>query len=238
MLAFNGDAKLKTDLIAEVIKHRLADQIVAGTYGDIEDNKFKGCAVGCTLHSYGLLQGREIDTADHSVYEEFGIPSILARLQDSIFEGLPQELRVTWPERFYQAISEGADLTKVWPKFAIWLLIDAEHGVIKYESSQDIRSSIHRVAELYANNGTHEEFSKATSAAHAHALSSSAAYANYAANYAAYAAGCSAYNYAYAGDAASAASAAASAYAYYDGARYIATIVQSEKLLELLEEAK
>lgn len=48
MKAFHSDPTLKRDLLAEVEKHRLADAIIAGTYGKIDGGKFKGCAVGCS----------------------------------------------------------------------------------------------------------------------------------------------------------------------------------------------
>jgi hypothetical protein len=208
MQAFHNDPQLKQDLLAEVAKHRLADSIIKGTYGEFGGSQFKGCAVGCSLKSYANIKGIELSTSNHGLYEEhFGIPRILARLEDRIFEGLPDDLAQTWPERFFNAIKPGADLTKVWPKFAIWLLIDAEHGVIKYASRPDCRSAIQRVAELYQSNGTKEEFRAAAAAAYAAAAAADAA----AAAAAAYAADAADAAYAAADAAAAAAYAAADA---------------------------
>jgi hypothetical protein len=236
MQAFHNDPQLKQDLLAEVEKHRLADSIIKGTYGEFEGSQFKGCAVGCSLKSYANIKGIELSTSDHGLYENnFGIPRILARLEDRIFEGLPDDLSQTWPERFFNAIKPGADLTKVWPKFAIWLLIDAEHGVIKYASRPDCRSAIQRVAELYQSNGTKEEFRAAAAAAAyaaAYAAYAAADAADAAADAAAYAAADAAYA---AADAADAAADAADAAA---DARQKAFVVQSEKLLELMAEAE
>lgn len=90
MLSFNQE--LKDELVAEIIKHREADQIIQRTYGSEVDGVWKGCAVGCAIHSLNVSKGKNLKTSDHSVYEtEFGIPRILARLEDRIFEGLSVE---------------------------------------------------------------------------------------------------------------------------------------------------
>lgn len=78
MKAFHGDQKLKDDLLAEVEKHRVADQIIGGTYGkENGSGKWQGCAVGCSIRSYNLLKGKNVSTSDHSSYPElFGIPQM------------------------------------------------------------------------------------------------------------------------------------------------------------------
>ena len=83
LLAFKGKQEVKDFYMNSVREHRLADEIVKGQYW----KEGKGCAVGCTLHS-----------GDHSKYPVLlGIPIVLARLQDGIFEGLPNALAMTWP---------------------------------------------------------------------------------------------------------------------------------------------
>src|SRR6202008_414365 len=110
MLAFHNDQKIKDKYLSRVIAHQKADEIVKGIYW----KNGKGCAVGCTIHGN-----------DHSKYEkELGIPIILARLEDGIFENLPDDLAKLWPEQFLNAINVGSDLSSVWPKFANWLLVD------------------------------------------------------------------------------------------------------------------
>lgn len=89
MLAYHNDPSIKTALLAQLEGHRLADQIVKGQYWQ----NGKGCAVGCTIHS-----------GNHAEYEtRFGIPQALARLEDMIFEGLPNDLAMVWPGRFTSA---------------------------------------------------------------------------------------------------------------------------------------
>jgi hypothetical protein len=235
MRAFNGDPALKAGLIKEVHAHRLADRLIHGTYGESGNGFHGGCAVGCSIESYRKLTGRKLRRDKHEVYEDFGIPKVLARLEDGIFEGLPREYAQEWPEKFFQAIKPGADLSGVWPQFAQWLLVDSEWGVIKYIKKEEHRQVIQRVADLYAagDKSTKDEFRQAAEACRAvrrhYAAYADAAYADaaYAAAYAAYAAAAYA---AYAAD-------AAAAYAAYAAARQKARTAQANKLMELLHAA-
>ena len=110
LVAYRSDPEIKANILAQLAAHRAADQIVKGQYWE----RGKGCAVGCTVHS-----------DDHMAYERrFGIPVVLARLEDTIFEGLPNERALDWPMRFMDAIKPGQDLSLVGWKFQHWLLTD------------------------------------------------------------------------------------------------------------------
>jgi len=219
MIAYHGKQEVKDLYLNRVQEHRKADQLIQG-YGYWEDGK--GCAVGCTLHS-----------GKHSNYEsELGVPVVLAHLEEHLFERLPKENARLWPEQFLAAIRPGADLSMVWPKFAIWLLVDPADGVVKFAKNA---APIQAVANLYqrriaGDEPSITEWKSARQAAYA-AYAAAAAYAAYAA--AAYAAAAAAY-----ADAAYAAAYAAAAYAAaYAAAEQAAIIRQSEKLLELLRAA-
>ena len=113
MLAYHNDPTIKSDILAQLAKHRAADELVQG-YGYWQDGK--GCAVGCTLYS-----------GDHMEYEtRFGIPVMIARLEDCIFEWLPVEAARAWPERLMSSIAPGADLSRVGWQFLYWLLTDEQ----------------------------------------------------------------------------------------------------------------
>jgi hypothetical protein len=148
MLAFHNDPAIKENYLARVRAHRLADEIVQGR-GYWRDGR--GCAVGCTIHG-----------DDHDAYErELGIPAHLAHLEDRIFENLPVHLSWEWPEMFLSAIRPGADLAKVWPQFAAWLLNDPTDGVInfvdeKFVGATQVRDAIKRVAQLYSDGCTEQ----------------------------------------------------------------------------------
>jgi hypothetical protein len=242
LIAFNRDPALKAGLIEEVHAHRVADRLVHGTYGESGNGFHGGCAVGCSIESYRKLSGKKLRRDRHEVYEEFGIPRLLARLEDGIFEGLPRDYAQEWPEKFFQAIPVGADLSGVWPQFAQWLLVDAEWGVIKYIKKEEHQKVIQRVADLYAagDKATRDEFLEAARAcrevreryAAAAAYAAAAYAAAAAAAAAAYAAADAAYAAAYA--AADAAYAAAYAAGAYADARQKARTAQANKLMELL----
>ncbi len=86
MLAFHGKKEVKAEFVARVKAHALADEIVHGHYWE----RGKGCAVGCTIHG-----------SDHGEYEvQLGIPRILARLEDCIFEGMENGDSKKFPLRF------------------------------------------------------------------------------------------------------------------------------------------
>ena len=135
MQAFLGKASVKREYLSRVRKHRKADELIHGTYWE----HGKGCAVGCTVHS-----------GNHGDYEtQLGIPRILARLEDGIFESLSNGKAQEWPERFLSAIKPGADLSLVWPKFAVWMLIDAKYGVLQFAKTVRTKKAIQDVADAY-----------------------------------------------------------------------------------------
>lgn len=114
MLAYLDDPKIKAKYLKRVRAHAKADEIVKGYYW--QDGK--GCAVGCTIHSdrYGAYE------------TELGIPGMLARLEDMIFEGAAAGFAKAWPERFLKAIKPGADLSNVGWRFQHWRLLDPAYG--------------------------------------------------------------------------------------------------------------
>jgi hypothetical protein len=110
MIAYHGRQSDKSAILAQLQAHHDADEIIKRRYW----KNGKGSAVGCTLHS-----------SDHAEYEpRFGIPQMLAHLEETIFEGLPNDKAKDWPLRFMGAIRPGADLSLVGWKFLHWLLTD------------------------------------------------------------------------------------------------------------------
>lgn len=127
MLSFHNDAAIKEKYLSRVRSHRKMDNILQR----IGWQNGKGCAVGCTLENYG-----------HSRYPiELGLPEWLARLEDAIFEGLPNELAMYWPENFLQSIPVGIDVEIVKHKIAIKrldrLLKIQQENLGKYDSTLD-----------------------------------------------------------------------------------------------------
>ena len=139
MQAFHNDPAIKAFYLARVAAHRDADEIRHGYYWE----GGKGCAVGCTLHS-----------SDHAAYElELGIPRILARLEDGIFESLASPEDQVWPHAFLEAIPVGADLHIIWPRFFLRIATDTQYGLLQYVEAPRFakqKASIQKVIEYYA----------------------------------------------------------------------------------------
>lgn len=140
LLSFHNDPAIKEKYLNRLRLHYKADEIIKGTYWE----NGKGCAVGCTVHS-----------SNHASYEsELGIPQILARLEDRIFEGLPNEKAKEFPIQFLEAIPVGVDLDPVWRKFMIWLLIDETEGVIRQAKIDKTKKAIKDVAKAFSDSLT------------------------------------------------------------------------------------
>ena len=213
MKAYHNDPAVKSAILAQLVGHRKADEIVKGQYWE----GGKGCAVGCTLH-----------TSDHAEYEtRFGIPQMLAHLEDRIFEGLPNGVAKAWPERFMGTIEPGADLSRVGWQFLHWLITD--ESMTPGISDPLVRNAVKQCADVLVplmKGGAVDEdaaWSAARSAVRsAESAARSAASAAWSANNAARSAAWSAEN---AESAASAARSAAWSAAY---------IRMADKLIELI----
>ncbi len=142
--AFHNDASLKDFLLAELAKHREHDRIIRGTYWE----NGRGCAVGCTLEALRIRSCRpDIDHESHiTLAKELDIPLILVRFEDHLFERLPAAESQAWPERFTRAIKVGADLSMIWPRFALWLLTEE---VPRYVQDRRSLVSLEKVGALY-----------------------------------------------------------------------------------------
>lgn len=236
MLAYHNDPTIKAKLLADLQAHADHDRLVKGQYWE----NGKGCAVGCTLQSFGAD-----NTSDHAEYERLlGIPQILARLEDVIFEGLPNVAAMKWPMRFSAAITPGADLSRVGWKFLYWLLTDE----LPKTDDKRVNAAIAQCAAVLlplthgepvdreAADAARYAAAEAEEAADAAASASSASSAAYAARFAASAAAQAASAAAQAARFAAAAASVASA----AGVTGFAASYQrmADKLIELLEQAK
>lgn len=133
LLTFHGKQEIKDKYIQRLKKHKEADEIVQGKYW--EDGK--GCAIGCTIHG-----------DEHLKYEtELGIPCIIARLEDRIFEGLSNSDAKEFPLLFLESIPVGVNTDLVFYKFMHWLLVDDKDGVIKFTISENVKV-IQKVSDL------------------------------------------------------------------------------------------
>jgi hypothetical protein len=152
MQAYLGDATLKDRFLAEITAHEAADAFVQGFYGRGSNGNFKGCAIGCALHSLNHLTQRPdpvADVADHDRFPiELGIPIELAYLVDHVFEQLPLPKAKAWLRQFAAAVPVGADLSSVVPTLRQWMLLDPVVGLIVIAQTEDERAIVRRFAAL------------------------------------------------------------------------------------------
>ena len=117
LISFHGKQEIKDNLLKQLKAHYEADEIIKGKYW----KNGKGCAVGCSVHS-----------SDHFEYEkQLGISVVLAKLEDSIFEGLPNKEAKEFPIKFIEAIPVGVNLDSVFYKFFAQLIHQLYHKTQK-----------------------------------------------------------------------------------------------------------
>ena len=224
LVAYHGKESVKNFYLDRVKAHEAADEIIHGRYWE----NGRGCAVGCCVHS---------NDSPHAAFEtEMGIPLMLARLEDTLFEGQKNGDAKMFPARFLAAINPGADLSRVSWIFLHWLLTQELACREDPRVSKQIKACADVLVPLTKGEPVDRE-----AAIEARKNARAAAYAAYAAAAAADAAADAAYDAAYAADAAAAAAAAAAADAAADAAAAAARsgcyTRMANKLIELLAEA-
>ena len=210
LLAFHNDEAIKKKYVDRVKNHMKLDNIIQGSGW----NGTKGCAIGCTFERY-----------DSSLApSEIGMPEWMAKLEDTIHEGLTVEESKLWPLRVLESIKPGVDLNSIQPEMMIFIL-QSTLDTFDHEKTPDVKKAVETVIDLWRGD-----------AAYADAAANAAAYAAYAADADADAAAYAAYtDYAdYADYTADAADAAAAAYADAAAAKHATYKKFADKLIELI----
>lgn len=134
LLSFKNDPAIKEALVARMDKHIELDELLQGATGD----NHKGCTVWCALNNGDLKEGY-----NHAAFESIlGLPEWLARLQDTIFEGLSAEDAKTFSSQWTKAIPVGKDLEPVKWKFCAFILKDNIERVLSLEISDELKKQI------------------------------------------------------------------------------------------------
>lgn len=135
MQAYLNDESLKSKTVAAMKADVKTEALRQGHYW----NGKNGCFVGCVIRGNSHL--------DFEL--KLGVPRLLARLADRIFEGLTYKDAKKFSVDFLNAIPVGADLNAVWDKFAHFMLVDKEHGLIRFAKKATTKKSIQDIANLY-----------------------------------------------------------------------------------------
>jgi hypothetical protein len=110
-----------TDQLREVVnQHIAADSVIQGMYWDSDTHK--GCFIGCLAHD-----------DDPAINESrYGLPAMVQRIAESIFEGLPANEAKAFFAAFPDAVAcDGKDLTRV-----VWQFLAAELRSLPKQSSE------------------------------------------------------------------------------------------------------
>ena len=187
LIAYSHPQVTKDLFLSHIRRHAELDHITQGQYGTFGEADFRGCAVGCSLESVGRLIGADtFNVSTHAAYETYlGLPRILARLEDRIFEGLSQEDAKAWPLQFSDAIQPGADLSGVWSLFAPWMLREIVLPCVQKPERARQKTAIERVIKGYETGWIDDKPGDAAYVAAVAAAAAAAAYAAYAADAAA-----------------------------------------------------
>jgi hypothetical protein len=227
-----------TDLLkSEIARHIAADAVIQGEYWGTEDNAVggKGCFIGCLAHSN-----------DASVLgEKYGLPLMLVKVCENIFEGLPADDAKDFFAQIGDAVgSDGKDLTRV-----VWAFLADELRQMPENAARDVGDVLSGM-DILAAGGEWPDAAAVRARADAAARAADPAYAaraadpayaaayDFAARAAAYAARAADPAYAAAYDFA----ARAAAYAARDAAAHAARDAaarqsQKNRILKLIREA-
>ena len=144
MNSFHGDSEFKQKYIDRVVAHKNADAIVQGRYWE----EGKGCAVGCTFELS--------DNVHEAGAKEWDVPEWLLRLEDTIFEGLPNDKAVNFPLQIIEAIPVGKSedfFNQIKWKFSAFLLKENIDRVLDLDIEETLKKqiveSIRSVLNLY-----------------------------------------------------------------------------------------
>ena len=211
-----------TDLLrAAVAAHVAADQVVQQTYWD--NKKQHGCFIGCLTHS----------DDPHIAEKKYGLPIMVQRIAESIFERLPADEATAFFAAFPDAVQcDGKDLSRVG-----WQFLAAELRSLPPQTAE-IQAVIDPVIagiDLLVQGTAWDQAAARAAAEAAQAAAEAAQAATRAAQAAARAAQAAA-QAAWAAQAAQAAARAAQAAA--QAARNAATQRQRDLLLRLITEAE
>ncbi len=162
--AFFGDARLKKSVLERIRQHREQDDLIRGSYGYGDALTWKGCAIACLSHDNRFPHLRFEQQTD--------IPLQLGQVIDACFEHMSPAGYQRLPERFIKAVPVGADLQRVWPQLAVWLL--DEYGPVDEPVNQPANLATLVESALLSTEPTPAEI-QATSAAFMHQLRAYAA---------------------------------------------------------------
>jgi len=140
--AYHGSPALKEELLARVAVHAASNDIPKRDGSTRRPSPF---------HAPGATSWVRDSAAPYLAMErQWGIPQMLARLEDVIYQGIPYSDAMAWPRRFAESMPVGADLSRVGWRFLHGILTEAV-GNIQPEIlllGVEVREALGQCAEI------------------------------------------------------------------------------------------
>jgi hypothetical protein len=142
LISYYNDKILKEKIVKEMKLHKEQDRFIKGHYSK-NNGDFRGCAVGCAIDSINKVLNKKYFYNDHSKFEDaIGVPEWLAKLSDTLFEGLPDGKNSQFAVDFLETIPVGVDLTPVKWKFCAFLLKKNIERVLVLDISDELKKQV------------------------------------------------------------------------------------------------
>jgi hypothetical protein len=133
-LSFKSDPLIKQQLIKRMDHHIAADNLLQKATGA----NGKGCTVWCALNNGELHKGY-----DHSAFPDIlGLPEWLARLQDTIFEGLGVDDAKAFSSAWPKAIPVGKNLEPVKWRFCAFVMKENIERVLLLDIDDSLKKQV------------------------------------------------------------------------------------------------
>ena len=134
MLSFKNDATIKEALIHRMDKHIELDELVQKATGE----GGKGCTVWCALNNGEIKEGY-----NHAAFEKIlGLPEWLAKLHDTIYEGLTVKDSKWFSKEWVRAIPVGKNLDIIKWKFCAFILKENIARVLVLNIKNDLKKQV------------------------------------------------------------------------------------------------
>lgn len=138
LITFHGHIKIKDERLVRVKQHQAADEIIQGTY--YRHDPEAGGIIWAIMHN-----------SSHSAFEvQLGIPYLIARLADNIFEYLPDPEFKEFPVLFLSSVPVGVLLRLVPYRFFIWFISGSKYSLLLNEKSASTQKDLKALADYIA----------------------------------------------------------------------------------------
>lgn len=152
LLAFRSSYDLKHEVLRQIKLEIAQDRLLHYyQFGDCPNYTYRGCPTSTSIEALNLVARSRFSTDGFDSFVRcFRIPLELTRLYQFFRDTPRDETGDDWVVSFLRAITPGADLSMVWLKFAHWLLVDPDYGMISKAKAERLKKGLSECAELYA----------------------------------------------------------------------------------------